>query len=441
MNERQRQAQAALAADLDAEPESMTEAAQKIYAERRRKEERAKRKAEEKKQRIYRTLMRKAGITSRKKHLDHIKDSTASDRMPHGAVSDDIYQNLIKARKFDQYNRPNNKQGLSKEEMKLKEVKDSLGALAAQLSPDKKDGQGKTFKPLVTPKWVIGYKKEEHGPPGLAPPRNNVLNSEGNERFYSYDGLWKDGKPHGGGRYKFADGCLYVGVFKDGKPHGEGKAQYPGGTVYRGHWRFGKPDGEGKMTYHTGGVYDGQWKEGKRHGEGTLIQPSGVTYVGDWYRGKYHGRGELTSPTTGYSFIGRFSAGKINGSGALVYPDGTRDTRDWNQNNGMTFKECIEFALAEKAKDAARRTQDRDAAFAVRLAVKLNTYVESVKETIALKREEAALEAERIRREKLAEQKKRQEEMREKALMLLAKSADDDAEDIVATKKDATEEI
>ena len=143
MNERQRQAQAALAADLDNEPESMTEAAQKIYAERRRKEERAKRKAEEKKQRIYRTLMRKAGITSRKKHLDHIKDSTASDRMPHGAVSDDIYQNLIKARKFDQYNRPNNKQGLSKEEMKLKEVKDSLGALAAQLSPDKKTGKAR----------------------------------------------------------------------------------------------------------------------------------------------------------------------------------------------------------------------------------------------------------------------------------------------------------
>ena len=79
----------------------------------------------------------------------------------------------------------------------------------------------------------------------------------------------------------------------------------------------------------------------------------------------------------------------------LVYPDGTRDTRDWNQNNGMTFKECIEFALAEKAKDAARRTQDRDAAFAVRLAVKLND-VESVKETIALKREEAALEAESV---------------------------------------------
>ena len=83
--------------------------------------------------------MRKAGITSRKKHLDHIKDSTASDRMPHGAVSDDIYQNLIKARKFDQYNRPT-KEVMSKEEMKLKEVKDSLGAPRLNCRQTKKKG-------------------------------------------------------------------------------------------------------------------------------------------------------------------------------------------------------------------------------------------------------------------------------------------------------------
>ena len=90
MNERQRQAQAALAADLDNEPESMTEAAQKIYAERRRKEERAKRKAEEKKQRIYRTLMRKASLerlndASRKPSRDRHRApcprrSTATDK-------------------------------------------------------------------------------------------------------------------------------------------------------------------------------------------------------------------------------------------------------------------------------------------------------------------------------------------------------------------------
>ena len=67
----------------------------------------------------------------------------------------------------------------------------------------------------------------------------------------------------------------------------------------------------------------------------------------------------------------------------------------------------IRGALAEKAKDAARRTQDRDAAFAVRLAVKLVAW--SVK-GIALKRE-AALEAERIRR-KAAEQKKRKKNAR-----------------------------
>ena len=99
-----------------------------------------------------------------------------------------------------------------------------------------------------------------------------------------------------------------------------------------------------------------------------------------------------------------------------------KDRRDWSQNNGMTFKECIEFALAEKAKDAARRTQDRDAAFAVQVAVKLNTYVESVKETIAAETEEAALEAERIRREKSVWSRRRQEEMREKALMLFGEA-------------------
>jgi len=432
----QRQREAMKEADAGMEPESRTLEAQKIYAEIRRKEAKALKKAEDNKQRIYRTLMRKAGIKSRKKHLDHIKDSTASDRMPKGAVSDHIYQDLIKARQFDRYHRPHSER-LTKEEEQQTQLQDTMGALAAALSPDK----NATKKPLVTPKWVIGYKKEEHGPPGLAPPRNGVLNSEGNEHYYSYDGLWQDGKMHGGGRYKFADGHLHVGVYKDGKAHGEGTAQYPGGTLYRGHWRFGKLDGEGKCTYETGSIYDGQWKEGKRHGEGLLTMPSGVTYSGDFYRGKYHGRGELTLPTTGYSFIGTFRAGRINGPGALVYPDGSRDTREWSKEGGMTMKEVVEHALQEKARDAERKTRDRDAAFAIRLAVKLNTYVESVKEAIALKREEVALEKERLHREEVNEKKKRQAEMHEKALQMLAKSADDEAEDIVATTKDATEEI
>ena len=83
----------------------------------------------------------------------------------------------------------------------------------------------------MTPKWVIGYKEGARASWPRA-PRNNVLNSEGNEHHYSYDGLWKDGKPHGGGRYKFADGCLYVGVLgRENLTPAKGKAQYPGGTV------------------------------------------------------------------------------------------------------------------------------------------------------------------------------------------------------------------
>ena len=65
--------------------------------------------------------------------------------------------------------------------------------------------------------------------------------------------------------------------------------------------------------------------------------------------------------------------------------------------------------------------------------------MESVRETIALKREEAALEAERIRREKLAEQKKRQKRCGRRQCS--SRCAGGDAEDIVTTKKDATDEI
>mmetsp|Transcript_1233 Transcript_1233/g.3681 ORF Transcript_1233/g.3681 Transcript_1233/m.3681 type:complete len:363 (-) Transcript_1233:25-1113(-) len=362
--------------------------------------------------------------------------------MPTGRISRKIYEGLVSARKFDQYHRPQSTK-LSEAEQLIADMKATFGNVGAagdDADEDEDDGKPK-IKPLVTPKWVIGYKQDEHGPPGLAPPRNGVLNSEGNEHFYSYDGLWKDGKMHGAGTYKFADGMLYVGHFVNGQPEGEGKAQYPGGTTYNGHWKNGKHDGGGRMEYASGSTYDGIWKEGRRQGEGTLKFASGVTYRGHFNLGRYHGRGELHSPTTGFTYVGTWHAGFINGPGALVWPDGTRDTRNWVTTGGMTIRQVIDFALAEKATDAAKRTRERDQAFSVRLAVKLKAYVENVKSDIALEREEKALEAEAERRAQIAERKKKSDELRERALAMLAKSADDGAGDIVNSKKDAADDI
>ena len=35
-----------------------------------------------------------------------------------------------------------------------------------------------------------------------------MLNSEGNEIFFSYDGNWKDGRLHGRGKYLYEDGMF-----------------------------------------------------------------------------------------------------------------------------------------------------------------------------------------------------------------------------------------
>lgn len=56
----------------------------------------------------------------------------------------------------------------------------------------------------------------------------------------SYDGGWLDGKMHGYGTYRFADGMTYEGVMRDNWPSGEGTARYSNGGMYVGGWKDGK---------------------------------------------------------------------------------------------------------------------------------------------------------------------------------------------------------
>ncbi len=52
----------------------------------------------------------------------------------------------------------------------------------------------------------------------------------------SYLGTMKEGKPHGKGKYWFADGDVYEGEWKDGLRHGKGKQWYTDGHIYEGEW-------------------------------------------------------------------------------------------------------------------------------------------------------------------------------------------------------------
>ena len=134
-----------------------------------------------------------------------------SERMPMGRVSGHVYDDIFAARSFDRYGKMIPNKLSDKEKMIVQ-----LQATLAQQSDAHEDASEAAKKKsaveeLRTPSWKIGYKPPVHGPPGLAPPLPYVLNSEGNEKFFSYDGDWKNGKMHGGGTYKYADGMIYTG--------------------------------------------------------------------------------------------------------------------------------------------------------------------------------------------------------------------------------------
>merc|ERR1712216_835345 len=83
---------------------------------------------------------------------------------------------------------------------------------------------------------------------------------------------------------------------------------------YHGYMMNGKRHGEGTMKYANGDVYSGMWKEGKKDGVGTYVfNTTKDKFVGDWVQGQMQeGRWVLTN---GAYFSGVFSANKPAGDG------------------------------------------------------------------------------------------------------------------------------
>lgn len=51
-----------------------------------------------------------------------------------------------------------------------------------------------------------------------------------------YDGEFVNGKRHGKGKYKWADGAEYDGDWKDGNMDGKGRKKWADGNMYNGDW-------------------------------------------------------------------------------------------------------------------------------------------------------------------------------------------------------------
>jgi len=264
---------------------------------------------------------------------------------------------------------------------------------------------------------------------GTAAPPKRILNSEDNHFFYSYDGEWKNGRMHGWGTYKFADGHTYKGRWKDGRMHGEGVAEYSSGHMYTGSWEIGKYHGRGCFEYDQVGKkvkYDGMWKEGHRHGYGELTLPSGVYYKGDWFWGKQQGIGEVGSVLTDKRFVGRWEKGLINGTGTLFNGPRKAIPRSWRSHGGMTFREVVDLLHKEALEDKHQKERDNQAIYGIRIKIQTQDYVNDCREDILEHRREIKAGENAQRLEYLREQR-----LKKKQAMLesLTGKIDEDEED------------
>ena len=102
----------------------------------------------------------------------------------------------------------------------------------------------------------------------------------------SYEGEWKDGKPHGQGT-ESQSSYVYEGGWKDGIKNGLGTFNKANGDIYVGELKDGKFNGQGTFSYAEGDSYVGELKNGLFHGQGTFPFTDGSKYVGEFKEGKF----------------------------------------------------------------------------------------------------------------------------------------------------------
>lgn len=149
---------------------------------------------------------------------------------------------------------------------------------------------------------------------------------------------------NGSGVMVTSNGDRYEGVFKNYKLEGEGRWKSRHGDHYKGSFKNGKINGRGKMTLSTGEIYIGEFKNGKFHGKGKFAFDNGDSYIGQWKRGKMNGNG------TYYFKDGRQREGEFE-DGRLVEQHYVEESQP---SKTSTFNE----ASAEFASDLSHITKD-----------------------------------------------------------------------------------
>lgn len=153
------------------------------------------------------------------------------------------------------------------------------------------------------------------------------------------NGVWENGIKTGEGHYIEEGKLEYTGSFVDGKFHGNGSIRYANGMKYQGQWFEGKMQGKGTLTTTEGDTYVGEMSDNKFNGDGTLTKATGDIYTGFWIDGVLNGQGSLTTKG-GLLYVGGFADNLFHGNGSLTYPDGGH--YEGSFSNGMFHGKGVE---------------------------------------------------------------------------------------------------
>ena len=157
---------------------------------------------------------------------------------------------------------------------------------------------------------------------------NNLRNGFGiyvyDNRFFRYEGEWRNGVKHGSGKLAMRDGSYYEGDFKKGEICGKGyKFDKNKQTEYTGDFFYGEYHGKGVLRCKNQFTYDGDFFENMMHGYGELNElKQNHVYQGQFYRNLRHGQG-LQKYNDNSTYTGDWIRGKRQGQGELVFSDGS----------------------------------------------------------------------------------------------------------------------
>lgn len=158
--------------------------------------------------------------------------------------------------------------------------------------------------------WSLDKKKYGYG---------ILINSEGSK----YEGLFRNGKLDGRGRYITIKGDFFDGNFSNGSTNGFGIFIHPDGSIYKGNWMNDLPWGEGEEWSSDGSYYKGDFFQGKKFGIGEFKWKDGAIYLGGIKNDLLNGDGIYTW-SDGRRYKGFWQENNMHGYGVLENPDGTK---------------------------------------------------------------------------------------------------------------------